>query len=142
MIVRLRRRWEDAEVTEVNIVPVIDLCLVLLVILMVLSPLLDSSSADVLLPRASTREEKESHVLVTIAQDGQTRISGDTVPRGELRTYMEKILQVQGADRLVVLDADRRLPFRELADVMKLVKEAGAENLSFGSEPYESGGDR
>ncbi len=137
---RSRRGWGETDVTEVNIVPVIDLCLVLLVILMILSPLLDSSSADVQLPRAASREEKESHILVAIASDGRVRISGETVERGELKGYMAKLLQLQGADQLVVLDADRRLPFRELAEVMKLVKEAGAENLSFGAQPIDGEG--
>lgn len=137
---RSRRGWGESDVTEVNIVPVIDLCLVLLVILMILSPLLDSSSADVQLPRASTREEKESHILVSIASDGRVRISGDAVEREALKGYVAKLLQLQGPNQLVVLDADRRLPFRELAEVMKSVKEAGAENLSFGAQPLDGEG--
>ena len=62
------RTFEDAPVTGVNIVPVIDLCLVLLVVLLIISPMLDKPPVEVALPRAETKEEKENNITVTVAR--------------------------------------------------------------------------
>lgn len=134
---RRRPGWNDTEVTEINIVPVIDLCLVLLVILLILSPIMDSDSSDILLPKTTSKSSQENHLALTVNQDGKLGVKGENIEPEEIKDYIARLLAIQGNDTLIVVEADRRLPFKNLAEAMRLAKEAGAENLSIGAQSKE-----
>lgn len=129
----------DAAISGVNIVPVIDLCLVLLVILLVVSPMLDNPPVKVKLPEAVTKTEKENNISVTLAPDGSLAVNTDNVPRAQLKEVVRVLLLEQGKDTVVVIRSDRDVLYGELTDLLKTLKEAGAQRISLGTEPPAPG---
>jgi len=75
---------DEPVIAGVNIVPVIDLCLVLLIILMVTSPLLETADIPVKLPQAITIESKERNVAITLATDGRWAFNSEVVPEEKI----------------------------------------------------------
>lgn len=116
----------DAIRSEINVTPLVDVCLVLLIIFMVVTPLLQEG-VDVQLPETTNPErmaEGEQQLDMAIKLDGSVFLSQNWVPRENLpRTLSDIYAQRPGAE--VVLKADRRLKYKEVRDVMRLVNEAG-----------------
>src|SRR5262245_48101987 len=124
---------EEPTIAGVNIVPVIDLCLVLLIILMVTSPLLDTADIPVKLPQARTIESKERNISVTYSSDGRVAINTDQIESGRLIPELAKHLR-QEPDIMVILRVDRGSTYATLTDLIAQVKRAGATNISIGTE--------
>lgn len=124
---------EEPTIAGVNIVPVIDLCLVLLIILMVTSPLLETADLPVKLPRALTIESKERNVSITYSPDGRYAINSDIVEENRLTVELQKILRVD-PEILVILRVDRSAPYATLTDLIAKCKRAGARSISIGTE--------
>jgi biopolymer transport protein ExbD len=113
--------------SDINVTPLVDVCLVLLIIFMVVTPLLQSG-IPVLLPETSKPEkypEGQKQVKVAIQEDGKIFIGQDWVPtRAELTKRMEDMLATD-PQKEVVIKADRRLKYRDVREVMKALNEAG-----------------
>lgn len=129
-----QRAFNDSPIAGVNIVPVIDLCLVLLVILLIISPLLDKPPVEVNLPHAQTEEEKENNIALTVAPDGRIALNTDLVKKEELQKYLSLLIREQGEDVLVIIRADKDVSYGELTDLLKIAKSAGAQKISLGTE--------
>ena len=115
-------------VSELNVVPLIDILLVLLVIFMVIPH--RQSGLPVVLPQAST-VETEPHpeaIIVTVTSDGAVRINRLEMQREELRGNLEKILGMR-ASQVAFLQADRSLEFHAVAQVLDLMHTAGATSV-------------
>lgn len=124
---------EEPVIAGVNIVPVIDLCLVLLIILMVTSPLLETADLPVKLPQASTIESKDRNIAVTVAPDGRLAINTDIVDPANFVPELRKLL-VEDPDILVILRVDKSSPYVSLTNLIADCKKAGASNISIGTE--------
>jgi biopolymer transport protein TolR len=113
--------------SDINITPLVDVCLVLLIIFMVVTPLLQSG-IPVLLPETSKPEkypEGQKQVKVAIQEDGKIFIGKDWVPnRTELTKRMEDMLAAD-PQKEVVIKADRRLKYKDVREVMKALNDAG-----------------
>ncbi len=131
---RYRRGFSDSSIAGVNIVPVIDLCLVLLVILLIVSPLLDKPPVDVTLPEATTAEEKEDNISITINPDGKIALDTEIVSRQELEKFLKVLIKEQGENILVVIRSDKDVQYGELTKLLKTAKDAGARRISLGTE--------
>lgn len=124
---------EEPTIAGVNIVPVIDLCLVLLIILMVTSPLLETADLPVKLPQAATIESKDRNIAVTVAPDGRLAINTDLVEADNFIPAMRKLL-AEDPDILVILRIDKSAPYVSLTNLIAECKKAGASNISIGTE--------
>jgi biopolymer transport protein ExbD len=113
--------------SDINVTPLVDVCLVLLIIFMVVTPLLQSG-IPVLLPETNKPEkypEGQKQVKVAIQEDGKIFIGQDWVPtRAELTKRMEDMLAAD-PQKEVVIKADRRLKYRDVREVMKALNDAG-----------------
>jgi TolR protein len=113
--------------SDINVTPLVDVCLVLLIIFMVVTPLLQSG-VPVQLPETTNPEkypEGQKQVKVTIEQDGKMFIGQDWIPtRAELMRRMDDMLKAD-PQKEVVVKADRRLKYKEVREVMKALNEAG-----------------
>jgi biopolymer transport protein ExbD len=123
----------EPTISGVNIVPVIDLCLVLLIILMVTSPLLDTADLPVKLPRAATIETKERNISVTYSPDGRYAVNSDIVDESAVVPELRKLLKPD-PDTLVILRVDRSATYATLTDLIAKCKSAGATSVSIGTE--------
>lgn len=139
MRLRPRRTFEDTSIAGINIVPVIDLCLVLLVILLILSPLMDVPPLKVQLPQAKTKEEKENNISVTVDPQGKMALNTDDIAAADLPRLLPVMLAEQGFDTPVVIRADKNVSYGALTDLLKVIKTAGARRISLGTDqPKES----
>ena len=111
---------------DINVTPLVDVCLVLLIIFMVVTPLLQSG-VPVLLPETDTPENTrtEKQVKVAIKEDGEVLSARTGCPRGpSSQKHMEDMLAAD-PQKEVVIKADRRLKYRDVREVMKALNDAG-----------------
>lgn len=124
---------EEPTISGVNVVPVIDLCLVLLIVLMVTSPMLDTADLPVKLPKALTIESKERNISVTYASDGRLAINSDIVANDQFESALRKKIKEE-PDVLVILRIDKAAPYSLLTDLISRCKAIGVTNISIGTE--------
>lgn len=130
---------EEPTIAGVNIVPVIDLCLVLLIILMVTSPLLETADLPVKLPPAVTIESKERNVSITFSPDGRLAINTDLISEDQFVPALKRILATD-PEILVILRVDKTAPYISLTELIARCKKAGARNISIGTEQKKVNG--
>ena len=121
---------------EINITPLVDVVLVLLVIFMITAPVLQSG-IEVAVPKTRTvKEITEQRLVVTIDRSQQVFLGDQPVNIHELG----KKLRQSGDDsvkQVIYLRADERVPFGAFASVMDAVKQAGITNVSIVTQPLE-----
>jgi biopolymer transport protein ExbD len=135
-LLRLRASQEQAEpVTEVNIIPVIDISLVLLVILFVTAPLLSTPSLPVSLPKSTAPESQEPTVSITLTQEGRLALRSADADWATLEPALKQELARQpGAT--VLLRVDKTVPYRSVERLLAAAKSAGAGKIALGTAPY------
>jgi len=125
---------EEPTIAGVNIVPVIDLCLVLLIILMVTSPMLETADLPVKLPKALTIESKERNIAVTASPDGRLAINTEIIENdADFVPKLHKLI-VEDPEILVVVRVDQESSYISLTDLITRCKQAGAKNIGVGTE--------
>jgi biopolymer transport protein TolR len=119
-------------ITRVNVTPIIDVALVLVIILLVTAPMLSIADLPVDLPQAHTREaEDERNLSVTLGSDGQLAIDKEIIRPDQLRARLGARLAEPGnAHVLVVIRADSGTPYSQVRGLLREAKEAGAERLA------------
>jgi biopolymer transport protein TolR len=119
-------------ITRVNVTPIIDVALVLVIILMVTAPMMSVADLPVDLPRAHTREaEDEANLSVTIASDGTLAVDDRIVTPDTLATAIaERLAKPDGQNLLVVVRADTNTPYANLRAVLDQARAAGATRLA------------
>ena len=125
---------------DINVTPLVDVCLVLLIIFMVVTPMLQQG-VDVLLPQGPHSEKKpggEGDLIISIKPDGTVFVGQDWIPDRDLTKYLTAEYQKNPA-RNVMLKADRRLNFGKVRGVMKSANEAGFSGVSILTENQQAG---
>ena len=128
-----RRRSAPAPeiITKVNVTPIIDVALVLVIILLVTAPLLSTADLPVSLPEARTREaEDQRNVSVTLGRDGALAVDDRIVARADLVPALAARLEEQGDDVLVVVRADSNAPYADVRGVLDDARAAGARRMA------------
>ena len=116
-------------VSEVNVVPLSDILLVLLVIFMIMPHRQMRLQAS--LPRKARRPVIIDHpetIVVQVVSDGSLRVNGSVVQLDELRGHLERIFALR-AHRVAFLQGDRSLEFQAVAQVLDLMHAAGASPI-------------
>jgi biopolymer transport protein TolR len=115
---------------DINVTPLVDVMLVLLIIFMVTAPMLHQGVA-VALPKTATTNlpaTMEDPVLLSITKDGLYYINETPVARGLLRDRLERFLRGK-KDRFVLLKADRGLSYGTVVETLDLLNRMGIEGL-------------
>lgn len=119
---------------EINVIPLVDVVLVLLVIFMVTAPML-YRGIDIKLPTSATNTIKpEMRVVLTIEKDQRLYLDKDAVSVAQLERRL-KSLKEQNSEMSVYLRADREVPYGIVVQVMDGVKRAGIEKLGMVTDP-------
>jgi biopolymer transport protein ExbD len=129
----MRTRVQRPElITKVNVTPIIDVALVLVIILLVTAPMMSVSDLPVNLPQARTREaEDQRNVCVTIGAGGEMAVDDQTVRAEGLEPALALRLAEPGNhDVLVVLRADRQVPFSTVRHALDDARAAGAKRVA------------
>lgn len=130
-----RRRSDTARfLAEINVVPLVDVVLVLLVIFMVTAPLL-YRGIDIDLPRSSVNTIKpEERVVLTVARDRSVFVDKERVARAKLDDALKRLARAR-PDVTLYLRADRDVPYGTVIEVMDAIKQAGIDRLGMITEP-------
>ena len=124
-------------VSDVNVVPLIDILLVLLVIFMIIPHRQVGLQAS--LPQQSSDPAPVAPpelIVVQVASDGSLRINGSVVQLDDLRSRLEQIFALR-AHRVAFLQGDRSLEFQVVAQVLDLMHVAGASPIGLLSSELE-----
>ncbi len=125
----------DEPMAEMNVIPLVDVMLVLLVVFIVAAPVI-THSVTLDLPEASSERQEEDPESVTLSLDGEGQLYLDDKPVSEQRLESVLVQARRDNDELVVyLRADESVPYRLVARAMATVKTSGIERLGFVSEP-------
>ena len=125
---------------DINVTPLVDVCLVLLIIFMVVTPMLQSG-VDVLLPsgpHAEKKPGKEGDLIISIKPDGTVFVGQDWIPERQLVQYL-KAEHDKNPTRNVMLKADKRINFGKVRMVMKAANEADFTGVSILTENQQAG---
>jgi biopolymer transport protein ExbD len=116
----------------INVTPIIDVALVLVIILLITAPMLALADIDVDLPAALTRGAEEAvKVNITLSNEGEMAINERLVSRRDFAREIGALLANPGnEDVLVVLRADTGVPYSEIRAVLGEAKAAGAKRLA------------
>jgi biopolymer transport protein ExbD len=130
---------------EINVTPLVDVVLVLLIIFMVVTPMLHRG-VKIDLPE-STRPEKRpdtgEQIIVSVATDKHVYIDTDDVTGDKLVDAVKAELQKKkpdGTNRDVHVKGDRRLTYGEVRKVLERLHQAGAESIALGTEEHVASG--
>jgi biopolymer transport protein ExbD len=128
---------ETAPMAEINMVPLIDVMLVMLVIFIVTAPLL-THAVRIDLPKASSQahQTRPEQVQLTVPRSGQVLWNGDAVDGPALDARLAAAARLSPQPELQ-LRADRHAEYQRIAEVMAAAARAGLTRIGFVSEPAE-----
>ena len=122
---------------EINITPLVDVVLVLLLIFMLTAPVLQSG-VEVAIPKTRTVNQlTEERMVVTIDKEQNVFLQDKPVNVNALPSLLRSTAKGDPAKRIIYLRADERVPFGAFASVMDAVKQAGITNISIVTQPLQ-----
>ncbi|MBI4386794.1 MAG: biopolymer transporter ExbD [Elusimicrobia bacterium] len=134
LMTRLRFSVPEAEpVTEVNIIPVIDISLVLLVILFISAPLLSYPSLPIELPRAFVPQTGESTLTLTYTAKGELAVGMDMSDWQSLDSKLGAAFS-KSPGATLVLRVDKTVPYRVIERLMAVAKKNGVKKIALATE--------
>lgn len=126
--------------SDINVTPLVDVMLVLLIIMMIVAPLLQKG-VDVRLPVAANsavKPETQDQTVLAIRNDGGLFINAVPVQSGDLRRRMEEIFETK-TERLVIIKADEDVEYRHVMDAMDELRATGIEDMGLITERKGAG---
>ncbi len=135
---RLERSTGPQPMSDINMTPLIDVMLVLLVIFMITAPLM-SSSLHLDLPRAEGAQPSDAPKSIELAVDAHGRlfIAGEAIDEAGLQARVAEAARSNPATE-VQLRADRGVPYGRVAELIGLVQAGGLSRVGFVTEPTPS----
>lgn len=121
---------DDGTIAEINIVPFVDITLVVLIIFMVTTPLIMKPSIQVNLPKAASGEDSTpSPLSITISKDGRTMLNGRAAVDEEISIYASNLAKTQ-PEIQAIISADRDVTHGRVVTVIDLIKAAGVKKFA------------
>ncbi len=132
------RGSDRSAMSQINVTPLVDVMLVLLVIFMITAPMMQQGM-QVNLPKtdAKAMATKEEPVIVTIDRNGRTYLNNGEIPRGQMKEKLAAAFTAT-SKKEVFLKADRDVPYGEVIRAMAEIKSAGVERLGMLTEPAQA----
>jgi len=130
-------------VSDINVTPMVDVMLVLLIIFMVITPMLSKGvNVDLVKthnPVKMQEADREDAILVAITRDGKVFLSpgNERIPQLEALSGKVKDFQTQRSDKTVYLKADARARFEQVEDVIDTLRVAGVDQLGLLTEEIQ-----
>ena len=129
----------QSALADINITPLVDVVLVLLIIFMVTAPVLQSG-IDVSVPKTKTvKEITEERMVISINKDQRIFLGNDPVNINEIGSRLRQRIR-DPRQQSIFVRADENVPFGAFATVMDAVKQAGFANVSIVTQPLDTSG--
>jgi len=121
--------------SEINVTPLVDVMLVLLIIMMLVAPLLNQGVALKLPVAANTTEKPDTQdqTIVSIGPDKKVYVNSLEV-QGNFRTRIDEVLENK-ADKIVIIKADEDVEYSAVMDTMDQLRMAGIEDMGLITDP-------
>jgi len=136
-ITSLGREDNSDIVAEINITPLTDIFLVLLIIFMITSSAIVESGGRVNLPSAVKTQSEPRGITVTITPKNEIYVNQKKVTEANLENSLRDVLDTS-PDKIVILRGDREMLFGEAVKVLSIVKKAGASEIAIAAEIEKS----
>ncbi|SPF38559.1 membrane spanning protein in TonB-ExbB-ExbD complex [Syntrophobacter sp. SbD1] len=122
-------------VSDINVTPLVDVMLVLLIIFMVTAPMM-TQGVDVKLPESSAPAiaSDDERLVVTVTMDRKIFINDNVVELGELESKLAAITENRQDRKGVFLRADEQIPYGYVMQVMGLIRQAGIDQIGMVTE--------
>src|SRR5947207_10609090 len=144
----IRHRWHSsvgklqktAMNSEINVTPLVDVCLVLLIIFMVVTPMLQKG-VPVNLPVTEEPEktpDSEKQLQISVKADGSVYLGPTVVRKEQVQAELETLHQ-RTPDREIAVKGDKLAKYGAVLDVMKACREVGFNNVGLIAQPKKSG---
>ena len=125
----------QTSLAEINIVPLVDVVLVLLIIFMLTAPIIQSG-IEVNVPKTRTvKELTQERLIVSINRSQQLFVDSSPININELEAKLKARIK-DPAQAMIYLRADEEVPFGSIAKVMDRAKQAGVVNINVVTQPY------
>jgi biopolymer transport protein TolR len=124
--------------SEINVTPLVDVMLVLLIIFMITAPMMNTG-VDIDLPQVTAKniEDPEGKLVLSIGVDKKIHLGGTSVPWKELEAKLKTNERVQRESELYI-EADTRLPYGVIVTAMALAKNAGVQKVMMLTDPTDN----
>jgi len=124
-------------VSDINVTPLVDVMLVLLIIFMVTAPMM-TQGLNVDLPETTAKSlrQEEKPIVITIDKDGATSINSITLVRAAMTEELIKQYQIN-KDQPIFLKADKSVPYGTVVEIMAAIKDVGFDKIGMITKPPE-----
>lgn len=127
--------------SDINVTPMVDVMLVLLIIFMVVTPMVNNKvNVDLPTAQAAVIKEnanKEDSIVVAVTRDGRTFLGGDQVSNDSLGPKIQAALDAKNGDKEVYLRGDNRAPYGKVMDAIDGMRAGGVSQLGMLTEKHE-----
>jgi biopolymer transport protein ExbD len=121
--------FDDGVVAEINITPLTDVFLVLLVIFMVTTSVIQNQGKQVDLPGAEVSDSTPQGVTVTVTPDGEILVNDRPTDEANLYASLESALD-ESREKLVILRGDKKVLLGQAVNILDLAQQAGATGIA------------
>ncbi len=133
---------QDPVLADINVTPLVDVMLVLLIIFMIAAPMLHQG-VEVALPKAEARNlplRTEDPLVVSIDRNGRVYLREDAVETEDLVDRLKAEITAKGDDQTVFIKGDRDVPYGRVIEVLDTLQQGGIVNVGMVTEKEREGG--
>ena len=126
---------------DINVTPMIDVMLVLLIIFMIVTPLI-AAGFKATLPKGKNldpRPEGENEVILGIDQSGRYFLNGRPLPDGTLEDQLRSTFSARTEDKILYFKADNQLKYSKIQEAVETARRSGVRVMAAITEPRNSG---
>ena len=125
---------DDGVVAEINITPLTDVFLVLLVIFMVTTSVVANQSKNIDLPGAAVSDNTPEGVMVEVTPDGKIAVNEEAVRDEDLYRALSKALEAS-REKVVILRGDKAVLLGQAVNILDVAQQAGAQGIALATKP-------
>jgi biopolymer transport protein ExbD len=125
---------DDGVVAEINITPLTDVFLVLLIIFMVTTSVIQNQGKNIDLPGAEVSDATPKGVTVTVSPEGGMLVNDEPVQESQLFEVLEAKL-ADTRDKIVILRGDKKVLLGQAVNILDVAQQAGATGIALATKP-------
>jgi biopolymer transport protein TolR len=128
----------DAVLSEINVTPLVDVMLVLLIVFMISAPLMQQGiQVDLPQTKSPALAEQEQPIVLVVNKGGAVQIAGNTIPNAQLPERLKAIFEKR-EKKEIFIQADKSIPYGTVATVMSQAQSAGILRIGLVTEPGDN----